>query len=317
MKGALIRFFKGIAVGVSGLVPGLSGSVVMVALNFYDGMIEAYNTLLSNFKKSILFLLPFEIGGTFVAPILFSSLLVPIQGNFPFQTNLFFAAAIAGSIPFIWSFARKEKFRWTHAIPFTIALAFVVAMAILQKPIAMEEIAALQNATQETVVSGITAPDGIGGYLFLLFCGCLGSACGVIPGFSSSFLMILLGAYPIVMGAWAGLTNPDTMGAAVLTLLPFLGGNLLGILGISKVISFLLKKYYSYCYSAILGLVTGSIFSILYSPKTYHTAAGEPITWSVWGVVIAVVVFAAGFSLAFFLGKIRPQKQEGSVADSK
>ncbi len=317
MKGALIRFLKGIAVGVSNLIPGLSGGVVMVVVNFYDGMIEAYNNLLTNFKKSFLFLLPFELGGTIFAPMVFSGLLVSLQGNFPFQTNLFFAAVIAGSIPFIWHLAHKEKIRWTHGIPFVLALALIIVVAIVQRPIALEEIADLQGAAEETVVAGITAPGSVWQYLYLLVCGCIGSSCAAIPGLSSPFVMMLLGAYNTVMGAWAGLTNPDTMGAAILNLLPILAGNLLGIIGISKVISFLLKKYYSYCYSAILGLVSGSIFSILYSPKTYHTAAGVPITWSVWGVVIAIMVFAIGFALAFFLGKTQSKKKEDIVEGGK
>lgn len=309
MKGALIRLLKGIAVGVSNMIPGLSGGVVMVVVNFYDGMIEAYNNLFTNFKKSILFLLPFELGGSLVAPILFSGLLVSLQGNFPFQTNLFFAAVIAGSIPFIWSLARKEKMHWTHGIPFVLALALIIVVAIAQRPIALEELAVLQGEAEESVAAGITAPDSIWQYLYLLVCGFIGSACASIPGLSGPFVMMLLGAYPISMAAWAGVTNPETMWAALLNLIPLLLGNVLGMLGIAKVISFLLKKYYGYCYSAILGLVSGSIFSILYSPKTYHTATGAPITWSIWGIVIAVLVFVAGFALAFFLGKIRTKKE--------
>lgn len=317
MKGALIRLLKGIAVGVSNMIPGLSGGVVMVVVNFYDGMIEAYSNLLTNFKKSILFLLPFELGGSLVAPLLFSGLLVYLRGNFPFQTNLFFAAVILGSIPFIWSLARKEKFHWTHSIPFVLALALIIVVAIMQRPIALEEIAVLQGVAEESVVAGITAPDSVWQYLYLLLCGLISSACASIPGLSSPFVMMLLGVYPISMAAWAGVTNPDTMGAAILTLIPLLGGSLLGMLGIAKVISFLLKKYYSYCYSAILGLVSGSIFSILYSPKTYHTATGAPITWSIWGVVIAIIVFAAGFALAFFIGKMRSKKDENIVEGDK
>ena len=107
MKGFLIRFLKGMAVGVSNMIPGLSGGVVMVVVNFYDTMIEAYDKLFTNFKKSLLTLLPFEVGGSIVAPMLFSVPLVFLKGNFPFHTNLFLAAVIAGSIPFIWSLGQK------------------------------------------------------------------------------------------------------------------------------------------------------------------------------------------------------------------
>lgn len=300
MKGFLIRFLKGLAVGGSSLIPGISGSVVMVVINFYDTMIEAYDKLFTNFKKSLLTLLPFEVGGSIVAPMLFSVPLVFLQGNFPFHTNLFFAAVIAGSIPFIWHLGQKEqKFRWQHGIPFLLALGVVVTIAILQRPTAMEEL----------VHPTITAPNGVWGYLYLVVCGFIGSACASIPGISTPFVMMLLGAYPISMAAWAGITNPDTTLASVLTLVPLFAGNILGMLGAAKLIAFLLKKFHSYCYAAILGLVAGSIFSILYSPKTYYTAEGLPITWSVWGVLVAVLVFAAGFALAFFIGKARLKRK--------
>ena len=301
MKNFLIRFLKGMAVGGSSLIPGISGSVVMVVINFYDTMIEAYDQLFKNFKKSFFTLLPFELGGSIVAPVLFSVPLVFLQENFPFQTNLFFAAVIAGSIPFIWNIAQKEqKFRWQHMIPFLLALGVVVTIAILQRPTALE------NAF---VASTGTSPNGVLDYLFLILCGCLGSTCGVTPGISASFVMILVGAYPRVVGAWAGISNPDTMLASVLTLVPFFVGNFIGTISVSKVIAFLLKKFHSYCYAAILGLVCGSVFSILYSPKTYHTAEGLPITWSVWSILAAVLVTVAGFVLAFFLGKARLKRK--------
>lgn len=309
MKDALIRVLKGIAFGVANIIPGVSGGTIAVILKFFDGLIEAINTLFSNFKKNMLYLLPLGIGAA-LGIVGFSKLLRPALDYYPFQTNMFFVGLIAGSIPLLWGLARKEKFHWSHIIPCVVALAVIVVLAVIQKPITMEEIEALQGAAQETVTTGITAPDSIGRALYLIVCGAIASAAMVVPGISGSFMMVLLGEYNTVLNSVDGLTSMDTIGAAILNLIPVAIGIVIGVAGIAKLIDFLLKRFYSYSYSAILGLVGGSIFTILYSPETYYTATGAPITWGVLEIIISVVVFAFGFLLAFFLGKDKSEEKK-------
>ena len=309
MKDALIRVLKGIAFGVANIIPGVSGGTIAVILKFFDQLIEAINTLFSNFKKNMIFLLPLGVG--VVAGIVgFSKLLKPALANFPFQTNMFFVGLIAGSIPLLWGLARKEKFHWTHIIPCIVALGVVVVLAVLQKPVTMEEIKILQGAASENVSTAITAPDSVWRYLYLLVCGAIASAAMVVPGISGSFMMVLLGEYDTVLNSVDALTSVDTMIPAILNLIPVAIGIVIGVFGIAKLIDFLLKKFYSYSYFAILGLVGGSIFTILYSPETYHTVTGAPITWSVLGVMIAVLTFALGFVMAFFLGKDKSEEKK-------
>ena len=62
MMRVLINFLKGIVAGIGGIVPGLSGSVLMVLLGVYEPTIHALGTLMTNFKKNIRFLLPLLLG---------------------------------------------------------------------------------------------------------------------------------------------------------------------------------------------------------------------------------------------------------------
>ena len=48
------NFFKGIIVGIGGIAPGLSGSVLLVILGLYQKTIDAMGTLFKNFKKNVL-----------------------------------------------------------------------------------------------------------------------------------------------------------------------------------------------------------------------------------------------------------------------
>ena len=61
-KNSLINLFKGALIGVSMIIPGVSGGTVAVLLNIYNELIEAISNLKSEFKKSFKFLLPIAIG---------------------------------------------------------------------------------------------------------------------------------------------------------------------------------------------------------------------------------------------------------------
>ena len=49
--GFLLKFLKGVVAGIGGIVPGLSGSVLMVLLGIYEQTIESLGTLFRSFKK--------------------------------------------------------------------------------------------------------------------------------------------------------------------------------------------------------------------------------------------------------------------------
>ena len=54
----MITFLKGLIVGIGGIAPGLSGSVLLVIFGLYQKTINAIATLFKDFKKNILFLIP-------------------------------------------------------------------------------------------------------------------------------------------------------------------------------------------------------------------------------------------------------------------
>lgn len=304
MKKAIVNFFKGILVGVANIIPGVSGGTIAVILGVFDELIEAINGFFKNMKKYIIFLLP--IGAGAVIGILgLSKILKPALEQYPFETNLFFVGLVAGSIPLIYNKAMSKKFKLTYLIPLVISLVVVVVLAFVQKPMDEAEIKALQEVTQSggTNASLLVAPKGVGDYIYLLLGGALASAAMVVPGISGSFVMVLIGLYGRIIAATDGLTNPETMIDALLVLLPVGIGVVAGIFIIAKIIEKLLKHAFSYTYFAILGLILGSIFSILYSPKTYHTVNGTAVSFGTLTIIIAVLTFAVGFTAAYFLGK--------------
>lgn len=77
----------------------------------------------------------------------------------------------------------------------------------------------------------------------------------IIPGVSGSFIMVLFGTYSTVIGA---IKNLD-----IITLIPVAIGVLAGIILGARLITALLKKHRLMVFSAILGMVAGSLYAIL------------------------------------------------------
>ena len=62
MEGNMLNFLKGIVVGIGGIAPGLSGSVLLVILGLYQKTITAIGTLFKDFKRNLIFLFPLFLG---------------------------------------------------------------------------------------------------------------------------------------------------------------------------------------------------------------------------------------------------------------
>ena len=52
----LVDFFKGMVVGIGGIAPGLSGSVMLLILGLYEKALKAISTLFKDFKEIVCFL---------------------------------------------------------------------------------------------------------------------------------------------------------------------------------------------------------------------------------------------------------------------
>ncbi len=121
-------------------------------------------------------------------------------------------------------------------------------------------------------------------FLTLLFASLIAAVAMIIPGVSGSFIMVLLGTYSTVIGA---IKNLD-----IAVLIPVAVGVIIGIVFGARLISFLLKKYRLTVFSAILGLVVGSIYAIFPEGFGLNTAT-----------LVGAVTFLAGGALSYLVGK--------------
>lgn len=92
-------------------------------------------------------------------------------------------------------------------------------------------------------------------YLFFIVAGFIASTALVLPGISGALILTILGIYDLAKDSLLSFYMP--------VVLPLGFGVILGILMSSRFIRYLLKNYPAETYSAIVGLVLGSIFAIL------------------------------------------------------
>ena len=103
-------------------------------------------------------------------------------------------------------------------------------------------------------------------------CGAIAASAMIIPGVSGSFILILLGIYWIVLSALSGIFPlilnifkdglADELVVRVLILSSLGAGVILGILVISRVMDYALKKFPAITMYFILGLIIGSIYQL-------------------------------------------------------
>ena len=267
----ILAVLYGLVFGIANIIPGVSGGTMLVVFGCYDKVCSALSLNLKEIKKNIVFLIFFGIG--FAGGLLgFAMVISWLLGTFPTETYMFFIGLIVGSAPLIIRTATlKEKFRPVCAVPFVLALALVVWLAVLEQ-------------------SGAVAPaadvEGIAAFGLFLFAGFVAAVAMIIPGVSGSFVMVLLGTYKIVIDS----IHLSSLNFAVI--IPTAIGVLLGLVFGARLISFLMKRFRLMVFSAILGLVAGSIYAIF--PGGFGL---NPDTF------IGAAVLILGFFIAFIVGK--------------
>jgi len=234
----ILGIFYGIVYGASLIIPGLSGGTFLVIFGCYDKICAAMSLEFKAIKKHFVFYLLFGIGAIagligFVFAIGF------LLNRFNTQTYLFFLGLIMGGVPIVVKTATaEEKFKPLNLIPFVLGLALIIGLTFAPTPEA--------------------AADGETGQIFLpwiAFCGMVAAVAMVLPGISGAFVLLAFGVYDTFTGALRELDFA--------IIIPAIIGVLAGIVGGARLIRFLLKRYKLMVYSAIIGMVLGSIVPVL------------------------------------------------------
>lgn len=260
------NIYRGFIMGISDLIPGVSGGTIAFILGIYDRLLEAISGIFSKkWRNELQFLVPLVIGiGS--ALLLFSRLIEYLLQNYYEPTQFFFIGLIIGVVPFMIKQAdARRNFTSRHLFVLAVATILVASMAFLNTDKLTEPITSL------------TALSILG----LFLSGWLASMAMLLPGISGSFILLLLGVYSTAIHALSTLNFP---------IIAVIGtGVIVGFIVSSKGIRYSLTHFPHMTYAVIIGLIIGSIF-VLFPGMITNPAS----------IVLSVVTF--GLGLGFGLG---------------
>lgn len=243
---------KSILVGICAVMPGVSGSIIMISFGLYDRLIN----IISNhrIKENIFFLITLILGiiiGIYLASFSLIYLLHLKEILF-----YIFIGIISSEIPFIIKKINdRGKFRF---IPFLLSFIISLLLDLINKKNYISNYSFFRYF--------------IGGILF--------SFGKVFPGVSSSFFLLCLGIYDKIIIL---ILNPFLIFKSFLIYFPFLLGSIIGLIIFAKLIGYLMNNYYELVYSIILGIIISSIV-ILFPNFTFDVK-------NIIGFTLMIIIF--------------------------
>jgi len=180
----ILGFVKGIAIGAGAILPGISSGVLCVIFNIYDTLIESILGFFKNIRKNAEFLVPIVLG-TFVGVMLFGNILQYLFNTFPYQTNFTFIGLIIGCLPSIFRKANKKDGFKLHYLLYFIG-AFIIALLLIFLEHNLNY--GINNITQFS-------------FMYLIMSGFIMSVGIIVPGVSSTVLLMILGVYHTYLNA--------------------------------------------------------------------------------------------------------------------
>ena len=286
LKSILYRIICGIALGIGGVLPGVSGGILAISLGVYEKLMLALGTLFHAFKKNFKYLLPLGIGGV-IGILLTSNVLNILIARYEAQLLSLFMGLVLGSLPELYAEVRLDgpKLRVKHIIACLLGLGFVLLFAL-------GEYSVVGNAK----IAELTIPGA-------LLAGAVLSVGTIIPGISSSFILVYLGLYPAVIATIASVMDLKTLAtsglsAAVNTfavhfspLAAMAGAFALVSIGIIKFVNRMLKRHHATSYAAVIGFVLGSVALVV--PNMLPKATWDCALFLAGGLALSLLQYRA------------------------
>jgi putative membrane protein len=248
MKEHFATFLKGFAMGAANVVPGVSGGTIALITGIYERLIDALKAfdveaikLGAGFKIGALWK---KIDGNFLTALMLgvglSIVTLAMVLEYQLEHNpvivlSVFLGLIAASIP---SIGRSVK-KWSPGVVFVFLVGVAIAVSM----------AFLTPASERTDM------------FYLGLCGVAAMCSMIIPGLSGSFVLLLMGNYRLVLSSVNALTSGD-IGRALAVIIPVGIGAVLGLLVLSRLLSWLFKTHHDRAIGSITGFVVGSLVII-------------------------------------------------------
>ena len=266
----------GFLMALADSVPGVSGGTIAFLMGFYDDFINSLNNIASRDKekriKAFKFLIKVGIGWVTG----FCSAVLVITAVFEkniYEISSLFLGFVLFAIPLIF-IEEKEAFKtkFYNVIWVVIGAAFVVAITYFSG-----------DASATSLSWGKF--DFVGG--IILFVGAmLAISAMVLPGISGSTILLVFGIYQPVMDAIDGFLHMEFKYVVGLCIFGF--GILTGVFTTIKGLKVALDKARTATLYAIVGMMLGSLYSIVMGPTSLETPKAA-MSFDTFNVVFFII----------------------------
>jgi len=304
---------KGIAMGAADVVPGVSGGTIAFISGIYEELIETIHNLDLGFfktwrsdgfktawqKYNLAFLVAL-FGGIAVSILSLANLITFLLETYPIFVWSFFFGLVIASILYVG----RQITKWNPKIMIALILAAVFAYAI-------------------TLAKPLSSGDSLW-YLFVA--GFIAIIAMILPGISGAFILLLMGAYKMIIGTLTDLSegistfNWQLFSGALLKILVFAVGAIVGLKVFSKVLNWMFKHHKNLILAVLTGFMVGALNKIWpwkevleyrVSSKGHLVPFLEQSIWPnqfenpqiFWAIVFMVVGFLVIFLLELFAVK--------------
>jgi putative membrane protein len=307
----------GCLMGLANLVPGISGGTMLLATGIYPGFISAIAEV-SRFRFRIrsLVLLASVVASAALAILLLAGNVKDLVTNYRWLMYSLFIGLTLGGAPLVYRMAKPIS----PSVLLGAAGGFAVMLVM--------------------AFTGGASGGGDGANLLLLFAsGLAASAAMILPGVSGGYLLLLLGQYESILGTIDQLKRGllgDGAGSgtdialvldALTAVIPLGLGIAAGVVGVSNLLQWLLRRFEKATLGALLGLLLGAVvglwpFQEPKPPVPGETLKGRIVTeenaadfdrddWQLVSfdpshreVATAAAIIAAGFGATLLIGRL-------------
>ncbi|QGT99443.1 hypothetical protein SYNTR_0850 [Candidatus Syntrophocurvum alkaliphilum] len=225
MRSYLTLFLKGVPIGISNILPGVSGGTVALILNIYELLIKAVKEI------NLRILIPLFIGGVSGIYVTASLVTYFMEAYPTFINSLIFGLIIASA-----------KITYVEIKYFNFKNIFF-------------GISALLLAIFLSINAHITATETSVNLINIAIGGVFSSISMLLPGISGATILIILGVYKPVLVALAELN--------FLIISVFSLSALLGIICCAWIISYILNNHRNLLMTILTGLILGSSTAVI------------------------------------------------------
>jgi Predicted membrane protein len=260
----------GALIGAGAILPGVSGGVLAVVFGIYQPFMEALTHPLRTLPLYWKWIPPLAIG--WAVGFLGFARGISVMLNFSAAvTTWLFIGLIVGTFPSLLREARREGAERGCRTAFFACFAAMFGGLFY--------------------VSRVAAVHVEPNFWWYSFCGALWGMGIVIPGMTSSSILMALDLYQPLMDGLSRLDIP--------VLAATLPGMAAALAALSHLVAWLFRRHYSLAFHGILGIVAASTLVIV--PTAYS---------GTWEAVLSGIFCVAGFLLAYFLSRLDRKIQE-------